>query len=145
MKSYTKFAFDYLQKILAVSDQTPELQISIEEYKSLIELLLSNNDPKTKLKDMQKIKANCVEMLTLKYVKSMDVNDSTFLTLLKYCKRSPEMFVRGIVEVIKLHPEESLSIWKLNFDDYSKQNVFIFNYLGEMEKGSCNFNRRINN
>lgn len=132
VKSYTKFAFDYLNKILSVSSKTPALQITLDEYKTLIELLLTN-DSKIKLKDLQKIKANCVEMLTRKFIKSSNSVkiESLFLILLYYSKRSPEMFVRELLLCIELYPEESLKIWRLNFHSFIRPNLFIFNYLGE--------------
>lgn len=131
-KSYTKFAFDYLHKILSMSDKTPPLKISLDEYKALIEILLST-DQKLKLKDLQKIKAECVGMLSSKYIKSVESKkvESVFLSMLNYSKRSPEMFVRGMIECIELHPEESLNIWRLNFHTYPRPNHFFFSYLGE--------------
>lgn len=133
VKSYTKFAYDYLHKILSISDRTPQLTISIDEYKALVDLLLSNSDQKAKLKDLQKIKAKCVEMLTSKFVKSCDAEaiEPLFLMLLNNTRRSPEMFVQGVVEAVKAHPNECLKVWKLNFDNISRPNIFIFNFLGE--------------
>jgi hypothetical protein len=132
VKSYTKFAFDYLHKILSVSNKTPKLRITNEEYKVLVELLLTG-DKKTNLKDLPKIKAKCIEMLTVKYAKSLKEEkvEQSFLTLMNYCKRAPEMFVNGIIEAIQIHPEECLRVWGLNFDNYQKQNVFVFNFLGK--------------
>lgn len=131
VKSYTKFAFDYLHKILSVSSQTPALQITLEEYKSIINILLSN-DAKIKLKDLPKIKAKCIEMLTTKYTESIDVNkiESWFLLLLSYVKTNPDLFVRELVKCLELYPEECLKIWRLNFHNYSRQNLYIFNYFG---------------
>lgn len=131
VKSYTKFAFDYLHKILSVKD-TPPLKITLDEYKTLMELLLVN-DSKTKLKDLQKIKAKCIEMLTQKFINSSDSIkiEPLFLVLLNYSKRCPELFVRELLMCIELHPEECLRIWRLNFHSYIRPNAFIFNYLGE--------------
>lgn len=125
--------FDYLQKILEVSGRTPNLQINIDEYKILIEILLSNTDPKAKSKELQKIKANCIEMLTTKYIKSLDATkiESNFLLLLFYCRRNPEIFVSGIIEAIKLFTYECLGIWKMNFESFKRPSIFIFRYLGE--------------
>lgn len=132
VKSYTKFAFEYLHKILSVSERTPKLDISIEEYKSLVNVLLSS-EPKTKLKDLQKIKTDCVKMLTEKFIKSVDAVkvESLFLLLLKFSRQSTDIFSQGIWECVAAYPEQSLNIWKMNFDTYQRQNVMIFNYLGE--------------
>lgn len=135
-KSYTKFAFDYLFKILAVSNKTPALEISLEEYKSIINLLLSNDsNSKIKLKDLPKIKAKCVEMLTTKFIKSLiDAAriESLFLFLLSRCSSHPDLFVPELVKCLETHPEESLKIWKLNFHSCNQQNVLLFNYFGEL-------------
>lgn len=127
------FAFDYLQEILDVSDATPKLQISFEEYKSFIELLLSTNEPKTRSRDLLKIKASCIDMLTEKYIRSLDNHkiESNFLLLLHYCKSNPELFVQRTIEAIKLFPDKCLDIWKMKFESFTRPNVFIFNYLGE--------------
>lgn len=132
VKSYTKFTFDYLHKILSVSGKTPALKITLEEYKALIEILLST-DQKLKLKDLQKIKAECVGMLSSKFVKSVESSkvESVFLLMLNYSKRAPELFVNEMIECIELHPEESLNIWRLNFHTYPRPNLFFLSYLGE--------------
>lgn len=132
VKGYTKFAFDYLHKILIISEETPKLEITNEEFMSLL-VLLQFNDQKFKSKDLQNTKTRCVEMLTLKFVNSLNSSsvESAFLMLMSLCKKNPELFVEGVIEAISLHPEECLRIWKLNFGNYNRQNAFIFNYLGE--------------
>lgn len=135
VKSYTKFSFDCLLKILAASNKTPNLEFTIAEYKSLVELLLSNENQKVKVKDLPKIKEKCISLLTMKFIKGLKSEDIEpfFMLLFKFCKRIPELFVSELVELIKTHPVECLKLWKLNFDDFSRQNVFIFHYLGEIE------------
>lgn len=136
VKSYTKFVFDYLQKILIVSKHTPALQISLDEYQSIVEILLSN-DAKNKTKDLQKIKAKCLEMLTDKFAKSFNSDiariESFFLLLLKFTKTHQEIFVREAAKCIALYPEETLKIWRLNITnrDFSKVNILILNYIGK--------------
>lgn len=72
-------------------------------------------------------------MLTEKYIRSLDNHkiESNFLLLLHYCKRSPELFAQRTIEAIKLFPNKCLNIWKMNFESFTRPNVFIFNYLGE--------------
>lgn len=72
-------------------------------------------------------------MLTEKYIRSLDNHkiESNFLQLLHYCKKNPELFVQRTIEAIKLFPDKCLYIWKMNFESFTRPNVFIFNYLGE--------------
>jgi hypothetical protein len=132
VKSYTKFAFDYLHKILLSSDHTPKLDISIEEFKSLVSLLLVN-DTKSKQKDLQKIKKSCIEMIVEKVTESVsgaNQIESLFLQLLKFSRQAPELFANGIWKSIITYPEQCLKLWQINFDTYHRQNVFIFRFLG---------------
>lgn len=132
VKSYTKYCYDFLEKILKASRQTSTLDMPLEEFKNVVELLLTNVQ-KVKSKDLQKIKDSCVEMLTEKVVRSVTEKnvESLFLLLLNFSKRYPELFVRGIIDCIELHPLTCLRVWKLNFDSYSKVNLFVLNYLCE--------------
>jgi TMEM214, C-terminal, caspase 4 activator len=136
IKSYTKFAFDYLHKILLSSDHTPKLDISIEEFKSLVSLLMVN-DTKSKLKDLQRIKKSCIEMIVEKVTKSVSEEngiESLFLHLLKFSRQAPELFANGIWKSIIAYPEQCLKLWQMNFDTYHRQNVFIFRFLGKLRK-----------
>lgn len=133
VRSYTKFVLEYLTKILQESDRTPDLEISLSEYRAIVDLLMSCD--KMKSKDLQKMKVSCLRMLTDKFIRSLDSNqvEPVFLSLLTYCKQDPDLFVREVVECIKIHPEECLAIWWLHFHSYSRQNIFIFSYLGEFD------------
>lgn len=130
VKSYTKFVIDYFHKILAVSDKTPPLDITSTEYETVVELLMAN-DAKVKSKDLQKLKMKCVELLNEKYVSSSSREkiDSVFTSLLNLLKQHPQLCVKAILKSAQLFPEECLNVWRKNFDKFSRQNIFIFNYL----------------
>jgi TMEM214, C-terminal, caspase 4 activator len=133
VKSYSKYCFEFLENILKVSRKTPALEdLPLEDFKTIVELLITNVQ-KVKSKELQKIKENCVEILTEKLVRSVDLKkiESLFLLLLSFSKRYPDLFVNGIIESIELHPKECLGVWKLNFDTFGKVNSFLFNYLCE--------------
>ena len=131
VKSYTRFAFEYLYKILAVSNQTPDLEICVEKYKSIVSMLLTN-DPK--LKDLPGIKTKCIKMLTAKFIKGIDPTrvESLFLLLLRYVKSDPEIFARELVKCLEMYPEDCLNIWKMDFENLSRQSLIIFNYIGKL-------------
>lgn len=141
IKSYTKFAIDCLHKILSAGEKTPGLEISLEEYKTLIELLVSNQE-KVKTKDLQKTKWKCISMVTRKYVESLDASknlEEFFMLMLTFCKRNPEIFAAEFIELVKVFPVECIRMWKENFDNFSRQNAFIFGYLGELRCFSGGF------
>lgn len=137
VRSYTKYVLEYLTKILEESHRTPDLEISLSEYRAIVDLLMSSD--KIKSKDLQKMKVSCLRMLSDKFIRSLDSNqvEPVFLSILTYCKQDPAMFVREVTECIKVHPEECLAIWWLHFHSYSRQNIFIFNYLGEIDNFLC--------
>lgn len=133
VKSYSKYCFESLENILKASRNTPAVDsMPLEDFKTIVELLLTNVQ-KVKSKELQKVKDNCVEMLTEKLVRSVDSKniESLFLLLLSFSKRYPELFVHGIIEAIELYPQECLGVWKLNFDAFNRVNLFILSYLCE--------------
>lgn len=131
VKSYTKFAFEYLYKIMQASDKTPKLNLSIDEFQAVVDLVLTNYDPKAKPKELQALKLKSIELLCEKFVKSADpLNlESIFLMLLMYSKKHPETFIKGIAEAINADAKGCLNIWKQNFDRNFRQSLIFFNYL----------------
>lgn len=142
VKSYTKFSLDCLHKILIASAKTPDLNLNSGEFKSVIEVLVAN-EQKLKSKDFQKTKASCVSLLTKKVIKSLEPKEVEPLlnVLFMYCKRNPELFTSSLVDLISSYPEECVELWKTNFDAFSRSSVFVFNYLGEL----CNSHWKCDN
>ncbi|CRK93980.1 CLUMA_CG007506, isoform A [Clunio marinus] len=129
VKTYTKFAFNLLEKILLASTETPALNLSLNDYKMIVNLIL-DSDLKAKMKDGQNIKGNIIDLLSTKFISSVGDNPGEyFLIMLKYSKRNPELFVHAIVEELLEYPEETIEVWENVFDDYKKQHALIFCYI----------------
>lgn len=143
-KSYTKFAIDCLHKILSASGKTPALKVSLLEYKTLIEVLVSNNE-KVKTKELQKTKWKCISLVTRKYIESLDTDhlEHFFKLMCTFCKRNPDIFAAEFVELVKAFPVECIRLWEENFDNFSRQNAFVFGYLGELKSIYRKFNERV--
>lgn len=133
IKSYAKFAFSLLHKILCKSDRTPNLNISIDNYRTLINILLEDGS-KTQLKDLQIIKTESLKILINKKISNSNEIEAVFLLLLKFSRQTQttNIFCSGIWKCVTLYPKQCMNIWRMNFNTYQRQNVNVFRYLGKL-------------
>jgi len=130
IKTYTKFAYELLLRVL--SSRT-RLILPPAEYKLLANLLLANYEPKAKPKELQRLKAKIVELLTEKFAAGTDPEQvgQAFLMLLAYSKRQPELFAKGLMAAVCVNPQDCTKIWRLQLDINLRQTVSVFRHIGE--------------